>query len=84
MVDDPLREVAFAVFDKRFGLGRDLARRAELFLEERAPLRVPSGDGDSSVVRSDLILRPGSDGEGVMLVPKGEGRGTEAGPGGDR
>ena len=84
VVNDPLREVAFAVFDKRFSLGRDLARRAELFMEERAPLRVPSGDGDGSVVRADLTLRPDPEGEGVVLGPKGEGRGTEAGPGGDR
>lgn len=77
-------EVAFAVFDKRFRLGRSLARRAELFFEERAPLWVPSGDGDGSVVRADLILRPGPGGDGVVLLPKGEDARAGATREGDR
>jgi hypothetical protein len=65
-------EVQLAIFDKHFRLNRTLTRRAELFFEERAPLRVPSGDGDGSVLRVDLTLLPGPDGAGVVLRPKGD------------
>lgn len=75
-------EVQLAIFDKHFRLNRTLTRRAELFFEERAPLRVPSGDGDGSVLRVDLTLLPGPDGAGVVLRPKGDDeRGGDAAEG---
>ncbi|MEM1448373.1 MAG: M20/M25/M40 family metallo-hydrolase [Planctomycetota bacterium] len=64
------------VFDKRFGLDRMLASRAEGFLEARPDTLVPSHDGDGSVLVSRFVLfRDDDGGVGVSrfrIVPDGD------------
>ena len=73
---------SITVYDKRFGLGRALTQRAEMFLTEREPLLVPSDDGDGSVLKAEYELKVDAETSEVVLQMKGEDTATAAGGGG--
>ena len=73
---------SITVYDKRFGLGRVLTQRAEMFLTEREPLLVPSDDGDGSVLKAEYELKVDAETSEVVLQLKGEDTARTAGGGG--
>lgn len=59
-------EAEVLLHDSRFGLEGPLLGRAEVFLAERSPTRVPSHDGDGSLLRARYQLTP-DQGRGPLL-----------------